>query len=200
MDYNFQQPDKRRGGKGSSTVVIIIVVITLTILCIVIGTFFAISKTIGSSLKENTSDYNVSVTAEITENLERHEGNVTIYTPVYEYEYRGRSYRVVGRVSMRDKKYEVGQKVDIMIKDQLPGKIYDPGLNRETIFKNFGKEATMAFLPFIIVPLLFMVICASVIIIAAAHNNTKKRISAMQSKVLKTERDEYYDPNDDYRG
>ena len=200
MDYNFQQPDKRRGGKGSSTVVIIIFVITLTILGIVIGTFFAISKTIRSSLKENTSDYNVSVTAEITENLERHEGNVTIYTPVYEYEYRGRSYRVVGRVSMRDKKYEVGQKVDIMIKDQLPGKIYDPGLNRETIFKNFGKEATMEILPFIIVPLLFMLICASVIIIAAAHNNTKKRVSAMQSMVLKPEHDEYFDPNDDYRG
>lgn len=199
MDYNFQQPDKRRGGKGSSTVVIIIVVITLTILGIVIGTFFAISKTIRSSLKENTSDYNVSVTAEITENLERHEGNVTIYTPVYEYEYRGRSYRVVGRVSMSDKKYEVGQKVDIMIKDQLPGKIYDPGLNRETVFKNFGKEATMAFLPFIIVPL-FMILSVSVIIIVAAHNNKEKRISAMQSKVLKTERDEYYDPNDDYRG
>lgn len=199
-DHDFSQPDNKNiGSKSFATIVIIIAVITFVIFGIAIGMFFAISKTIRNSVKEDKSGYNVSVTAEIIENLESHVEDGTIYTPVYEYEYRGRSYRVTGRVSTSDKKYEVGQKVNIMIKDQLPGKIYDPELNGETLFKNFEKETSMIFLPFIIIP--FIMIISVFVIIMVVRSSSGKRIAKnVYTKKQTQEQEEYFDPNDDYRG
>jgi flagellar basal body-associated protein FliL len=201
-NYQFSDGNGKNSNKHLKVIIIIAVIMVVMVIAIMIP-FIFISGMLKSAVKEDVSSYNVSVTAEITENIvsdRNPDSSGPMYTPVYEYEYGGKTYRVAGRHSSFPPKYQEGQKVKIMIKDQLPGKIYDPELNNETLLKNFEKEATMTFLPFIIIPLLFMVICASVIIMAVVHNNTKKRISTMQSMLSEPEQDEYFDPNDDYRG
>ena len=77
-----------------------------------------------------------SVTATVTENIQsdsarnRHRSNIDkhkyIYTPVYSYAYDGKEYSVESSNSTRPAKYDVGDRVVIMVNPDNPSEIYEP--------------------------------------------------------------------------
>ena len=147
----------------------IIFAVILTLLGFITGlAFTVVKKAISGAVTQDTSAYNVSVTAVISENREHlsnsDDSSSMVYTPVYEYEYNGKTYNVEGSVSSGSKKYEVGEKVDIRISEGEPGKMYDPAYNRNTVFKEIDREFSgfwllVIFIPCIIIILTVVVVC-----------------------------------------
>ena len=168
MNNNEQQiEDKIR--KNRELRIGIIFAVILTLLGFITGLAFTlVKKAISGAVTQDTSAYNVSVTAVISENREHlsnsDDSSSTVYTPVYEYEYNGKTYNVEGSVSSGNKKYEVGEKVDIRISEGEPGKMYDPAYNRNTVFKEIDREFSgfwllVIFIPCIIIILTVVVVC-----------------------------------------
>lgn len=193
--------------KGSRIVVIIAVIMILLILVFsVIGAlpFFLVKDVMKDAVKTDISKYNVNVTAVIAENLVKTEsiGNDMeaksgdVYTPVYEYEYKGNTYRVTGKVSSSNKKYEVGQQVEIQISNDFPGMMYDPNYNPETAFENFDNTIGKTIVFILIIPVIVMIVLIMVIMIVVGRAKKKADISVYDEEI----NDDHYDPNDDYRG
>lgn len=168
MNNNEQQTeDKIR--KNRALRIGIIFAVILTLLGFITGlAFTVVKKAISGAVTQDTSAYNVSVTAVISENREHlsnsDDSSSMVYTPVYEYEYNGKTYNVEGSVSSGSKKYEVGEKVDIRISEGEPGKMYDPAYNRNTVFKEIDREFSgfwllVIFIPCIIIILTVVVVC-----------------------------------------
>ena len=168
MNNNEQQTeDKSR--KNRALRIGIIFAVILTLLGFITGlAFTVVKKAISGAVTQDTSAYNVSVTAVISENREHlsnsDDSSSMVYTPVYEYEYNGKTYNVEGSISSNSKKYEVGEKVDIRISEGEPGKMYDPAFNRNTVFKQIDREFSgfwllVIFIPCIIIILTVVVVC-----------------------------------------
>ncbi|SHM42049.1 DUF3592 domain-containing protein [Ruminococcus flavefaciens] len=159
--------------------------------------FVAIKNLINGAVKQDTSIYNVSVTAVISENREHEkvteDSRSIVYTPVYQYEYNGRTYNVEGSVSSNIIKYKVGEKVEVKISEGDPGKMYDPEYNRNKVFKDIEHEFSIFWLVIIIVPL--AVVAIAVIAVCAAM---KKR-SQNNVYITNVSDEDAEDPNDDYR-
>ncbi|MCR4793659.1 MAG: DUF3592 domain-containing protein [Ruminococcus sp.] len=159
--------------------------------------FVAIKNLINGAVKQDTSIYNVSVTAVISENREHEkvteDSRSIVYTPVYQYEYNGRTYNVEGSVSSNIIKYKVGEKVEVKISEGDPGKMYDPEYNRNKVFKDIEHEFSIFWLVIIIVPL--AVVAIAVIAVCAAM---KKR-SQNNVYITNVSDEDADDPNDDYR-
>ena len=149
MDYNYyedeQNEDGTRSRSVSATILILIAVIIMAMIGMAFFAFSFVSDFIGGAVKQDTSMYNIPVTATIIENRERYEnnshgGSYIIYTPVYEYEYGGNTYTVAGEVSSEKKKYEVGEKAEVRIVSNAPGMMYDPAYNKNTVFKDVKRK------------------------------------------------------------
>lgn len=50
------------------------------------------------------------------------------YAPVYSYEYNGKPYSIKSNNSSKPPRYDVGEKVEIMINPDNPSQIYEPGV------------------------------------------------------------------------
>ena len=180
MNNNEQQTeDKIR--KNRALRIGIIFAVILTLLGFITGlAFTVVKKAISGAVTQDTSAYNVSVTAVISENREHlsnsEDSSSMVYTPVYEYEYNGKTYNVEGSVSSGSKKYEVGENVDIRISEGEPGKMYDPAYNRNTVFKEIDREFSgfwllVIFIPCIIIILTVVVVCVVMRSKAAGNNS-----------------------------
>ncbi|MDE6035711.1 MAG: DUF3592 domain-containing protein [Ruminococcus sp.] len=66
-----------------------------------------------------------SVTAEVVENIEVK----SAYKPVFDFEYKGKSYRVESSVSRSPALFEVGEKTEIKVNPSAPEEIYVPADN-----------------------------------------------------------------------
>ena len=149
MDYNYyedeQNEDGTRSRSVSATILILIAVIFMALIGMVYFAFSFVSDFVGGAVKQDTSMYNIPVTATIIENRERFEnngngGSEIVYTPVYEYEYGGNTYTVAGEVSSVKKKYEVGEKAKVRIASNAPGMMYDPEKKKNTVFKDVKRK------------------------------------------------------------
>ncbi|WP_295069880.1 DUF3592 domain-containing protein [Ruminococcus sp.] len=166
---NNEQQTENNSTKNRALRIGIIFAVILTLLGFITGlAFTVVKKAISGAVTQDTSAYNVSVTAVISENREHlsnsDDSSSMVYTPVYEYEYNGKTYNVEGSVSSSNKKYEVGEKVDIRISEGEPGKMYDPAYNRNTVFKEIDREFSgfwllVIFIPCIIIILTVVVVC-----------------------------------------
>lgn len=191
MNYNEQQTENNSKKSRALRIGIIFAVI-MTLLGIITGlAFTVVKKAISGAVTQDTSGYNVSVTAVICENREHlsdsDDGSSMVYTPVYEYEYNGKTYNVEGSVSSGIRKYEVGEKVDIRISESEPGKMYDPAYNRNTVFKEIDREFSGFWLLVIFIPCLIIILTIVVVCVV------------MRSKAAGNDSDST-DTNDDFIG
>lgn len=191
MNYNEQQTENNSKKSRALRIGIIFAVI-MTLLGIITGlAFTVVKKAISGAVTQDTSGYNVSVTAVICENREHlsdsDDGSSMVYTPVYEYEYNGKTYNVEGSVSSGIRKYEVGEKVDIRISESEPGKMYDPAYNRNTVFKEIDREFSGFWLLVIFIPCLIIILTIVVVCVV------------MRSKSAGNSSDDK-DTNDDFMG
>lgn len=191
---------KMNNKSSRKTVIVICSVISVLI---IIGTALAIIPFVlfnniadkSMSVIDNSS-HDITVKAEIAENLTRQDedGN-TVYTPVYEYEYKGKKYRVTSDISSIRKKYDQGDKVEIMISASFPGNMWDPAYNSATAFRKAQSGMSKVMLMMILVPaavILIIVITVTVVILKSMKKNEPVYDGGSQ--------EEYTDPNDDYRG
>lgn len=202
MDNNSyndsEQEEIYRKNPAAKLIVVSAAVIFLIAVGVIVPFIFA-KNMVSDAIKQDTTQYNVSVTAVITENLVREDTSDNsgkkgkFYTPVYEYEYNGNTYSVQGRVSSSDKKYEVGQKVDVMISDTEPGKMYDPDYNSVKAIKDLGHHASGMIVLAIVLPVILMAAVTVIAIILIVRSSKKKNTAD-------TDEENGYDPNDDYRG
>ena len=208
MNNNFYNDTEQEETAAKSPAGKLIVLAAVIIFLIAVGGIipFIIAKNlIGDAIKQDTTQYNTSVTAVITENIVREEsdeynGNTRlgkVYTPVYEYEYNGKKYSVSGSVASSEKKYEVGQKVDVLISDVNPGKMYDPDYNPTKVFTDFGHSVSSKFIIILILPIILLTVIVIFIILLAVRSS--KRTNAANAP-QKTYEENDFDPNDDYRG
>ncbi len=187
--------------KNSGLMAVVVVVAVLIILGVVtfaIIPFLTVKKLADDSMDMMDGNYDTVVTAVITENTVHHdEDGTAYYTPVYEYEFNGKTYRVPAGVSSTDKKYVEGQKVEIRISSHFPGRMTDPNYNAKTAFKKASKTITGVFLVAAIVPVI-MILAVVIIILAVIKSIRKKESNPAYTAPAQS--DEYNDPNDDYRG
>lgn len=187
--------------KNSGLMAVVVVVAVLIILGVVtfaIIPFLTVRKMVDDSMNMADGNYDTVITAVITENTVRYdEDGTTFYTPVYEYEYNGKTYRVPAGVSSSDKKYSDGDRVEIRISSSFPGRMTDPNYNVRTSFKKASKTITSVFLVVAVVPVIMML--AIVIIIIAVIKSIRKNESH-PAYTAPDQQDEYNDPNDDHRG
>ena len=166
----------------------------------VIIPFVFAKNMVNDAIKQDTTQYNVSVTAVIAENIVRESDSSDgsdnkidkVYTPVYEYEYKGKTYSVHGSVASGEKKYEEGEKVEILISDVNPGKMYDPEYNTTKVIKDFGSSFSKLFMLILIIPIVLLAVIAAVIVRIAVRASKKK-------KALQNNEENDYDPYDDQR-
>lgn len=178
----------------------VIIVGVIIILCIVAFTaipFLTVKKLADDSMNIDDNNYDTVITAVITENMVRHdEDGTTFYTPVYEYEYDGNTYRVPAGVSSAEKKYVEGQKVEIRISSHFPGRMTDPAFNSKTIFNKASRSITGVFLMVMIFPVIMLLVVIIIVIVLIRISKNKKTETVYTS----SPQEENYDPNDDYRG
>lgn len=198
---NIEQQTEDKSRKSSAVMIGAVVAVILVFLAMVgIIPYFMAKNMINNAVEQDTSKYNVSVTAVISENLVKEKddgsGSVSkIYTPVYEYEYNGNMYSVQGSVSSSKKKYEAGQKVDVKISADDPGKLYDPDYNRNGVFAKSGSGVSKALVPVLIISVLLlsaMIAAIAAIVVVIARKTNKA--------AAKSPEETEYDPNDDNRG
>lgn len=202
MDNNSYNEEDIAESKRNSRVGLIIVLVAVLIFLVAVGVIipFVFAKNmVNDAIKQDTTQYNVSVTAVIAEIIVREsdsgEGSDTkidkVYTPVYEYEYKGKTYSVHGSVASSEKKYEEGDKVEILISDVNPGKMYDPEYNTTKVIKDFGSSFSKLFMLILIIPIVLLAVIAAVIVIIA--------VRASKKKALQNNEENDYDPYDDQR-
>ena len=182
---------------------LVVVISSVIIVLILMGTALAIVPFV---LFNNIADksmsamediqYDITVKAEIAENLTRRDedGN-TVYTPVYEYEYNGKKYRVTSDISSIHKKYDSGDKVEIVISSRFPGKMWDSAYNSATAFRKAQSGLSKIMIMMIVVPVavvLVIIIAVTVVILKSIKNKAPVYDSGSD--------EEYIDPNDDHRG
>jgi flagellar basal body-associated protein FliL len=194
------------GNKSSKAIIIAVCCVMAAVLvgfCFIgVLPFMAARDIFNSAVNTDISSYNVTVTAEITEVLVKTDpdsddgngGKVKMYTPVYEYEYKGKTYSVTSGVSSNEKKYEVGDKAEVQISADRPGMMYDPQLSFRNSFNKVQHGFSVMFAVILIVPIIFAIVIAAIIIIAL------RKSRAQRSNSDSTAQEEYNDPNDDYRG
>ena len=195
------------GRRSASVIIIVAAVLVLVISALGIIPFIFMQKMVNGAMdRGNDVVCDVPVTAVITEKRERREsvddgtasGYAIVYTPVYEYEYKGKKYSVAANFSSSDMPYEVGDKAEIMISDTSPGNIYDPNFNAKKSFKEFQSHVSKAFFIMLALPVvLFIVILIAVL---AAIKKSRKPADTGYGDNSQPFSDEYSDPNDDYRG
>ena len=109
--------------KNSGLMAVVVVVAVLIILGVVtfaIIPFLTVRKMVDDSMNMADGNYDTVITAVITENTVRYdEDGTAFYTPVYEYEYNGKTYRVPAGVSSSDKKYSDGDRVELKVSGKM---------------------------------------------------------------------------------
>ncbi|EWM52483.1 DUF3592 domain-containing protein [Ruminococcus flavefaciens] len=187
--------DNRNARKIVIIVCVVVMMMVIALGSVMIIPFFAMKKLVNDAVNNDNTLYNVNITAVIADNITRRDddGN-TVYTPVYEYEYEGKTYRANGSVSSTNRKYNEGDKVEIMISGKFPGRMMDPSYNPQTMIKKAGKTVSKAFLTIILVPIAFILIVTSIILVVVLKNSRESEVRVRESDYG------YSDPNDDYRG
>lgn len=204
--------ENNNNGKGKTVNVasLIVILIVLGVL-IVFGAFGmmiagSVKKEIEGGIDIDTSAYDTSVTAVITENRkisvsvgEGMDANpADSYTPVYRYDYNGTSYTVSGSASSGTPRYAVGEKVNVRISSDDPEKMYDPDFNAKTVYNSFKKDVKrMLIIPSVISVVMIMSALVCVILFVRKHGSDTG--STFYGSTQSSEQ-ENYDPNDDYRG
>lgn len=196
--------DSRR---SATVIIIVIAVLMLVISAIGVVPFIFMQKMMNGAMDKGTDVVcDVPVTAVITEKRERREavddgsasGYAIVYTPVYEYEYKGKKYSVTAKFSSSDMPYEVGDKAEIMISDAFPGNIYDPNYNAKKSFREFQSHVSKAFFIMLALPVVLFIVI--LIVILAAVKKSRKPADTYNDEAPQPYSEEYSDPNDDYRG
>ncbi|MCR4639320.1 DUF3592 domain-containing protein [Ruminococcus sp.] len=169
--------------KSPAAKIIIAAAIVIFLICVGVMIPFIMAKNlIGDAIKKDTTQYNVPITAVITENRVRESDGVNsadtktgkVYTPVYEYEYRGKTYSVAGSVASADKKYDVGQKVNVLISDVNPGRMYDPEYNPTKVIDDFGHKVSGTLILVLVIPLILLAAVTAAVIIIIVRASKKK--------------------------
>lgn len=202
MDNNSYNDTKNRKNPAGIIMIAAAVVIFLVAVGGIIP-FIMAKNLVGDAIRKDTTQYNVPITAVITENRVRESdggpGNsiadtitCKVYTPVYEYEYRGKTYSVAGSVASSEKKYEVGDKVNVLISDANPGKMYDPEYNPTKVIDDFGHKISGTFILILVVPIIMLAVLTAFVIIIILRASKKNKAN--------NDEENDHDPNDDYRG
>lgn len=172
--------------KSPAAKIIIAAAIVIFLICVgVLIPFIMAKNLIGDAIKKDTTQYNVPITAVITENRVRESDGGSsdsiadtktgkVYTPVYEYEYRGKTYSVAGSVASAEKKYDVGQKVNVLISDVNPGRMYDPEYNPTKVIDDFGHKVSGTLILVLVIPLILLAAVTAAVIIIIVRASKKK--------------------------
>ena len=206
MDNNSYNDTKNGKNNRKNPAGIIMIAAAVVIFLVAVGgiiPFIMAKNLVGDAIRKDTTQYNVPITAVITENRVRESdggpGNSIadtktgkVYTPVYEYEYRGKTYSVAGSVASSEKKYEVGDKVNVLISDANPGKMYDPEYNPTKVIDDFGHKISGTFILILVVPIIMLAVLTAFVIIIILRASKKNKAN--------NDEENDYDPNDDYRG
>lgn len=126
-DYSGEMQPKKTGGGCLKVIVYVIIFLlfaSVPLMCIGGGAVFYMM--INNAPRECI----VSVEAEVEENNIREDyddsGRSITYSPVYVYEYEGKTYHAGSSFSMAPAAYKIGDKVEIMINPDDPTQIFDP--------------------------------------------------------------------------
>lgn len=121
---------------GSGCVIALLLVFVLGSLTLVPLVFLGVGCFFSHEMKKVKDVCTISVTAVVEENVmvtntrrsTRSHSHRTSrsYAPVYKFEYNGKKYRVQSSSSSKPAKYDVGEKVEIMINSDDPTQIYEP--------------------------------------------------------------------------
>lgn len=167
MNYNNNgvKPVKK------STIVFLIVFFSIISIVLIGSGIFVNSmiKEMESDINVDTSKYDQTVSAVIIENqkgsivLDDESGGheTETFKPIYQYEYKGKTYTSQGDVSSTQAHYTVGDKTDILISSDNPSDMYDPNYNAATEYKEFKSSTHIfAIIPTIIgcIPILIFII------------------------------------------
>ncbi|MBP5581370.1 MAG: DUF3592 domain-containing protein [Ruminococcus sp.] len=191
--YNDLDNEKNYSKSPAGKLIIAAAIIVFLLAVGGIIPFIFAKNMVSDAIKQDTTQYNVSVTAVIKENIVREaDGGADedtrtekVYTPVYEYEYHGKTYSVHGSVASANKKYEVGDKVDVLISDVNPGKMYDPEYNPAKVIKDFGHGISGTLILVLVFPIILVVVMVTVVIIVVVRSSKRKKAQQV---------------DDDYRG
>ena len=133
-----------------------------------------IDGVVNAAYKKAHSEYNISVTAEVTDCISKSETvnnhnqmrRGVSYYYVYDYEYRGTAFSVKDNEGTARQFYKAGDITEILINPNSPDKLFDPNINR------LPKAGTL-----IRLSAAFLHLAASVIIIKMAFK--KKKITTI---------------------
>lgn len=149
-DYSGDMQPKKTGGGCLKVIIYIIIFLmfaSVPLMCIGGGAVFYVM--INNAPRECI----VSVEAEVEENNIREDyddsGRSITYSPIYVYEYKGKTYHAGSSFSMAPAAYKIGDKVEIVINPDDPTQIYDPEM---------AEKMSKA-------PILFIVIGVAVIVV-----------------------------------
>lgn len=153
-DYSGDmQPKKTGGGCLKVIIYIIIFLMFASVPLMFVGGGAVFYVMINNAPRECI----VSVEAEVEDNevhtsysqSRKHSGSSKTYSPIYVYEYKGKTYHAGSSFSMAPAAYKIGDKVEIVINPDDPTQIYDPEM---------AKEMSEA-------PIIFIVIGVAVIVV-----------------------------------
>lgn len=130
-DYSGEMQPKKTGGgcfKYILFLMIFLLFASVPLMCIGGGAVFYMI------INNAPSECIVSVEAEVEDNevhtryshSRKHSGSSRSYSPIYVYEYEGKTYHAKSSFSMSPAAYKIGNKVEIMINPDDPTQIYDP--------------------------------------------------------------------------
>ena len=126
-DYSGEMQPKKTGGgclKYILFLMIFLLFASMPLMCIGGGAVFYMI------VNNAPSECIVSVEAEVEENNIREDyddsGRSITYSPIYVYEYEGKTYHAGSSFSMAPAAYKIGDKVEIMINPDDPTQIFDP--------------------------------------------------------------------------
>ena len=166
-DEDSRAPREKKVSLAPIIIAVVVFIMIIGIMAIREATVFGtIGSVMSDEIKKDKEGCNVEITAVIDHHADKdgHEGNGTVYAPVYRFEYEGETYKVTGKVWMPDPIYEDGQEVQIMIDPSDPNHIYDPDNNIGTGMSSFFTSLIPFLAPVLILPLLIIIVPAVFVI------------------------------------
>ncbi len=135
-DYSGDMQSKKTGGGCLKLILFVIIFVmfgSIPLVCIGGGAVFY------GMINNAPSECTVSVEAEVEDNKvvtrytqsRKNRRRSTVYSPIYVYEYKGKTYRADSSFSISPAAFEKGDKVEIIINPDDPTQIYDPEMAEE---------------------------------------------------------------------
>lgn len=195
-EYGYENEESRPPKNKGGGVITVVVMFMLVSMCGCIPFFksaFEILLSYKTEIIDEIKEYDTDVTAVVADVKKvnsREDGEIR-YAYTYEYEYNGQKYRSTLPEDLGNQYRSKGDIAEIKIKSSSPGEIYDP-----ECYKDVMKAHRIIFIVCIVI-VAVPLIALTVIVILAVRSSRQKKVQTVSKEPFA---EEYYDPNDDYRG